>query len=70
MKNENLLDAQTVVKLCGFSRHIFELMRANGQVPQPVMLGNRRFWHKPTIHAWIKSGFKTIEQQELNKEVK
>ena len=68
MKNENLLNPKQVAEMLGVSRSTFELMTAKSQTPAPIMIGKRRFWLKATLKAWIKSGFKTIEQQELNKE--
>lgn len=68
MKNENFLKPEEAAKLLGISRNTFSLMIAKNQLPAPAMIGNRKFWHKATLKAWIKSGFKTIEQQELNKE--
>ena len=70
MKNANFLKPEEAAKLLGISRNTFSLMFAKDQLPAHVMIGNRKFWHKATLKAWIKSGFKTIEQQELNKEVK
>lgn len=70
MKNENLLRPEAAAKLIGVSPNTFSLMLAKNQLPAPVMIAQRRFWLKATLKAWIKSGFQTIEQQELNKEVK
>jgi len=68
MKNKNLLNPKEASELLGVSRSTFELMTAKSQTPPPIMIGKRRFWLKATLKAWIKSGFQTIEQQELTKE--
>jgi len=68
MKNENLLNSKEATKMIGVSRNTFELMQAKSQLPAPIMIGKRRYWHKGILKAWIKSGFQTIEQQELTKE--
>lgn len=68
MKNENLLKPSEAAAMIGVSPNTFELMQAKNQTPAPVMIGKRRFWHKGILKAWIKSGFKTIEQTDSNKE--
>lgn len=58
MKNTGLMKPEEAARLLGVSRNTFNLMLAKNQLPTPVMVGNRKFWHTDTFKAWIKSGFK------------
>jgi predicted DNA-binding transcriptional regulator AlpA len=51
-----LLRADDAARLCGVSRATWDRLRAAGQVPAPVHLGNSLMWSRKTLLAWIADG--------------